>query len=234
MLTITSVILLGVTLLAAQEETLDVDKYYTWGLGTDYFATKIEPGEIVTDVKFIFQGITNVEDDPNSALYVHIINDPPKGFIANEDKDPNSNFFDLYGNTLISKSERTISKITRDPFPEKFPPYIDKKIGKEDFTYNLSEINDPNSWVWKVYKHPFVFHPNAEDPNEIVEFSSAVLTFIDYAGSGNSFGLGFDPTGKNGFVFDKLVLAVTIEKYEGIHEKRFVLLKVNRPPIIFK
>ena len=212
------------------KEKITTDKYYTWGITSEKISTYISEGEIFTEVKLIFKNITNIKDDPNDVLYVHLVDEPPIGTISNTDIDPNSNFFEPKESSIESiRREIAIAKNKGGFSKALYPPYKDTKVGTEDLVYILSQIDDPNSWTWRVFEKPFNFQV---DPNNTVEFSSSLLEFIDFAGNGGTIGFGFEPTGENGFTFEEVDVELTIERYEGQYEKRVVIIRISSPPVI--
>ena len=211
---------------------VSINKYYTWGISGNYFEEYISPGEIVTNIKLTFINITNVAENSDDALNVYLVDNPPLGIISNIDGDPNNSFFDLTKTIYPLRKKGKTVELRSKKFSLLHPVYKDTSLEKENLVYNLREIDDPNSWAWRIYKRPFNFQIDSNDVNNIVSFSSSILEFIDYAGNGTSFGFGFDATGKNGFIFDEIIMEATIEKYKDIYSKRIISIKITNPPMI--
>ena len=191
-------------------EVVYPNQYYTWGVSNDRLV--IADGKIITEAFLTVHGITAQGDSKNDILYIHLLDDIPAGFIANDENVSGDNF----------ANEGVLME----------PVYHDLAEGKEDLTYALSELNDESSYVWQIFDYPFNFE--LADWS-IVSYSSALLTIIDYTGIGTGFGFGFDPNGFNGFEFDGLSLSISIESFEGQPEQSvqtFTYGNTNRPPVL--
>lgn len=227
--------------------TAKTDHYYTWGIES---AKKlpIQEGSIPTEVTITFKGLTNVAENSTDVMYVHLVDDPPVGFIQNIDGSDGNFFGPVYTAETVKKY--TPKLYTNDPnrlasfaalqttsTASGWPlllKYQDTTPGKQDVTIKLSEIDHAGSWVWQVYDKPFDFKvANGQTRN----YSSALLTFIDYAGNGKdtTLGLGIDPDGQNDFVFDNLVISVRVESYGSStpYTQQVYTVELNRPPFIF-
>ena len=87
-----------------------------------------------------------------------------------------------------------------------------------DLVCRFGDFNDPNSWVWDV------FNPNTTSQ------TSLVLELIDYAGTGTSFGLGFDPDGLSNYDFDKITLDLTVDSFTGPVTRESMLFQTDGTP----
>lgn len=76
----------------------------------------------------------------------------------------------------------------------------------QTISFSLQEINDPDSWIQKIYGDSFTIPiPGRTTP---LSFSSALMELLDYAGTGTGFGIGLD---SDGFLFDTITLTLTTE-----------------------
>jgi len=221
------------------------DKYYTWGFGTEDL--DIPVGSIPTEVTITLKGLTNILDRSDDVMYIHLVDNPPKLFIENIDSET-GDFFDISGDRVISRRRRTTRVDNSDPnnpvvivvspmIPDKHGiplllEYHDNTVGTEDVVIKLHEINHDESWVWDVFQKPFNF---VLANGETVNLSSCILTFIDYAGSGNAFGLGIDPDGDNDFLYDEIFIDVKVQSYSdpNNYTEDTLSFKLNKAPNIF-
>ncbi len=158
------------------------NEYYTWGIsGND---VNIREGSIITEAVLT---IANLAWDSN--LHIHIVDNPPVGFITNEDYG-SGDFFQSFGDLLRFDSYRLVNG---------------------DSVFTFSRANDENSWMWDVFDYPFTFQLA---DSSVVSYSSSLLELIDYAGNSTPFGIGLDPEGSN-YTFDGITLDLTIESFEG-------------------
>lgn len=104
------------------------------------------------------------------------------------------------------------------PYADHFAPHgtILKSFESKDIqpgqtiSFSLRQIDDPNSWVYKVFPRPFSLDiPSRQTP---LSFSSALLELLDSAGKETPWGFGIDT---DGFFFDTLTLTLTIEPLDG-------------------
>ncbi|MBN1816841.1 MAG: DUF1080 domain-containing protein, partial [Sedimentisphaerales bacterium] len=82
-------------------------------------------------------------------------------------------------------------------------------VENDALVYSLGSINDDSSWVWDIFEKPFQF----DLLGSVASFSSSLLELIDFAGSGNSFGIGIDGD-MDGGGFDRIRLDMTVRPYE--------------------
>ena len=158
------------------------NEYYTWGIsGND---VNIPEGSIITEAVLT---IENLVWDSN--LHIHIVDNPPVGFIGNEDHG-SGDFFQSFGGLLRFDSYRLVNG---------------------DSVFTFSRANDESSWVWDVFDYPFTIQLA---DSSVVSCSSSLLELIDYAGNSTPFGIGLDPEGSN-YTFDGITLELTIESFEG-------------------
>ena len=193
-----------------QAKTIDPNQYYTWGISNDELF--IPPGQIITEAVLTIHGITNPGESENDILYIYLIDNPPTDFKAYVENIA----ADIFGNPGVILE----------------PPYQDFIEGREELTYTLSQLDDELSSVWRVFDYPFDF---ILADSSIVTYSSSLLTIIDYAGTGTSFGFGFDPNGLNGYGYDGVSLEITIESYLGPPEKSLLTFTygiINWPPVL--
>jgi PKD repeat protein len=205
-----SYVILALLYSSAHGETFSGDKYYTWGISNDKL--DVPSGSIVTEATLTIHNITSTTENKGDMLYIHLVDNPPLGYITNEGNTSGDNF-QSHGAALE-------------------PIYHDQTTGTEKLIYTLGSINDPSSSVWQVFDYPFIF-PLAD--SSTVSFSSSLLEFIDYAGTGTSFGFAFDPNGIDGYEFDGISLELTIQSFQGAPAQSvatFTYGNTNEPPIL--
>jgi len=169
--------------------TIEPGYYYTWGIDNDDLA--IPDGSIITEAVLTIHGITNSDDNVDDTLYIHLLDNPPLGFLAGIDNDSGDHF----ANEGLHLT----------------PVYQDQITGTEDVAYELNTLNDADSPLWSIFGYPLEFGPDSS----LMIDSSFLLELIDYAGTGRNFGFGLDPDGANAFDFDDITLDLTIESFTG-------------------
>jgi len=210
---------------------IESDRYYTWGVFNDYL--NIIPGQIITEVTVYLDGITNLAEDSNSILEFFLVDNPP----SKMSQEWVSNIGDIIGDDATNgvMEPRAVGPTIR---VTKFEPtliflYRDNKIGKENVSFKLSDINNANSPMWKVFKYPFVF---TLANSKTVTYSSALLDFIDFSGTSTSVGILIDHGGDNSFKVDGMKIKIKIENYQDEYnfiEQIIVADFGNQPPVIF-
>ncbi|MBE0536535.1 MAG: putative Ig domain-containing protein [Phycisphaerae bacterium] len=169
---------------------LNASGYYTWGVDPE--SVSIPDGYIITEAVVTLYGLTSISDSPLNTLVIYLLDNPPVGWHENTDI-PGVDHFAPHGCRLK-------------------PDYVDRIQGHETAVFRLAAIDDPDSWVWKIYDRPFVFEfPDAQP----VKFSSALLELIDYVGNATPFGIGLDPAGAGDFTLRGLSLTLTIQAFQG-------------------
>ncbi len=183
---------------------LRADKYYTWGISSD--DVSIAEGSIITEVLLTIHGITNWDNN----LHMHIVDNPPLGFITNEDRD-SGDFFQDFGGLLSGYSYELVNG---------------------DLVITFSQINEENSWVWDIFDYPFNFR--LADSSD-VSYSSSLLELIDYVGNSTPFGIGFDPNSADDFSFRGISLQLTVNSFEGDPNQSLLTYSygdINRAPVL--
>ncbi len=231
----------------ARTVVVNPNRYYTWGLKGD--ALNIEPGEIITEVTFTLLGVTHQTDDPIAQLEIFLVDAPPAGS-KGETQKWISNMGDIIGHDASHSpspprkiiSGRTMTtEIRKEWEPQVLLNYQDTHIGKEDVVFKLSEINDPESWVWNIFDSPFNFTLASVDPNNapVVSFSSGLLEFIDYAGNSTPVGILVDPNGGRNFRIDGIKMKIKVESFNGdyiMKEQTIVVeagdYRANKAPVL--
>lgn len=166
----------------ASAGVLSTDRYYTWGI--DGAALEIPEGSIITEAVLKIKNITNWDNQ----LSIHLVDNPPVGFVANTDHG-DGDFFQDFGGLLTGAIQMV----------------------NNDLIITFSQADDENSWVRQIYDWPFDFQLAG---GGTVSYTSALLELIDYAGNGTPFGIGFDGEGKT-YGFDQITLTITVESFEG-------------------
>jgi len=115
--------------------TIIPGEYYTWGISNDsndiLLSDSIPEGSIVTEAVLTIHNVTNIADNENDALYIHLLDNPPSGFVYNSDHG-SGDFFENQGILLA-------------------PVYHDQTAGTEDLIYTFSALNDVSSRVWDIF-----------------------------------------------------------------------------------
>ncbi|MBN1816196.1 MAG: hypothetical protein JW828_02475 [Sedimentisphaerales bacterium] len=71
-----------------------------------------------------------------------------------------------------------------------------------DVAIDLEKCDNPDSWVWDLYRRPFLLEIGDSEP---VVYSSCLLELVDYAGTDTGFGLAFLAEGES-IEWDRLEL----------------------------
>ena len=226
-------IIAGAIVMQAEGNTVvKPDMYYTWGL--DNKRISIDVGQIITDVTFTLKGVTHQTDDVTANIEFYLLHNPP--CYKPNGQEWVSNIGDLTGDDSPQPSRpvrRGGTVSINSWMPTLIYTYHDNHPGKEDVSFKLSEHNEPDSWVWKIFKSPFDF---TLSNSSTVSFTSSVLEFIDYAGTGDSVGILVDPGGAGNFQWDGVEVKIKIETFEGTYVKKEQIVVVdfgNRAPVIF-
>ena len=174
---------------------INAGQHYTWGISNT--SLDIPDGCIITEAVLTLHGITNIDENKNDALQVHLLDNLPLGFAAGDSTE---------GDT----PENQGFLLT--------PVYYDLAPDYEDLVYTFSDLNDESSVLWNVF--------NPDDPS-MTGYSSTLLQLIDYAGNGTTFGFGFDPNGAGSHYFEEISLELTIEPFNSQHEPYTIILKTS-------
>ncbi len=221
--------------------TLREDRYYVWGFDGDLLT--ISPGQIITEVTFTFKGITHQDENSSAKLEFFLVDNPnlsqgvQKSFITN--------IGDIIGDDATngpnpaSPKRRGVTIAKSTGWGPPILSYQDNTSGKEDVILRLSNVDNPESWVWDVFDKPFNFALSTVDPNtsDTVSFTSGLLEFIDYMGNGTGAGILIDPAGNGYFEIDDIIMEITINNFEGEPTTITQTISVdfaadNRPPYI--
>lgn len=197
--------------------TLRNNRYYVWGFSSDLL--NISPGQIITEVKFTFKGLTHQDENSSAKLEFFLVDNPnlsqgvQKSFVTNIGDiigDDSTN-----GSTARKKRGNTIAINTGWGPP--MLTYQDTHTGKEDVILRLSNVDNPESWVWDIFDKPFNFALSTSAPNIPIttSFSSGLLEFIDYMGNSTGAGILIDPAGNGYFKIDDIIMEITIKNFEG-------------------
>ena len=181
---ITVAFLLGMSVFAG---TIRSGQYYTWGIDTGTVA--IPDGSIITEAVLTVHNLSSSSDNANDSLYIYLLDEPRLGFVA--DTDGGSNPFEARGVQMVRVHHK-------------------QSQGGRDVAYTFSELAVESSERWKRLGLPLTFGPVGR-PMDIQP--PLILDLIDYAGSGKSFGFGFDPNGKTDYDFDEITLELTVESF---------------------
>lgn len=162
---------------------------YTWSVSNDQLS--ISPGSVITNGVLTLHNVTFTDTTSGKTLYIHLLDNPNANLKTYSDTQA-GDYFDGYGTFLAQINAAGLSS------------------NPSDVVINLSQINDNSSPVWSVFERPFsITIANASQ----VSLSSAVLSLLDYAGSGSSFGFGFDC---DGLSFDGISLKLTVQSMTAV------------------
>ncbi len=182
--------LIGLVQSLSHATMLNEENACTWGIANSELP--IPAGSIITNVKLTLHNVSKVRTDSQTSIYIHLLDNPDQGILEITDGQP-GNYFDGYGSLL-----RTIMDSELNATPQ-------------DITVDLNQVDNPKSWVWSVYsEHPVISLANSTT----VEFkTSSLLTLLDYAGTGRSFGFGIDCDGVS---IEAISLDLTIQSITEI------------------
>jgi PEP-CTERM motif-containing protein len=142
---------------------LDHHYYYTWGLEDSYINGEIASWSGITGINLIFDNIWNHSNE-TSKLFVWLLEDPGAGVATYSDGGGND--AEIYDDFLDSENRHA-------------PGFTGILLN----TYETPDSNgDPSDDILAWTKKDIVY-----------SFSEAEVTaFVNYLGTGNSIGLGFD------------------------------------------
>ncbi len=143
----------------------------TWGISNN--SLPIPHGSIITSAVLTLHNVSLMHNDPEMGLFIQLLDNPNLDLEEIADSQL-GNYFDGYGALLY---EIGVSELSTTP---------------RDIIIDLNQVNDTRSWVWNVFDTPPVI---TLADNTIIKFSSSLLTLLDYAGTGRSFGFGLDCDG---------------------------------------
>ncbi len=172
--------LAGVSL--CQAEVIEPNQYAIWGIGADEIV--IPAGSVITDAVLTIENVSPA----NTPLYVHLLDNPNKGFALGTDSS-GGNVFDGYGVPLVGTYQNG------------------------NFICRLSQINDSQSSIWQVFAQPCTMTLAG---GSTVSFSSSLLELMDYAGNGRGLGIGVDSAAGVEVTLDSLKLDITTKTYQGV------------------
>jgi len=204
--------------------TVRPDNYYTWGWSNDEL--DIVEGQIITEVTFNLQGISHQTDNPDAILEFYLIDNPPD--------ENGQQWVSNMGNTGIGDSTNVPRRSSPPWEPSLLFTYQDNTPGYENVSFKLSDTDILDHWIWDVYKRPLNLTLSGGDPNTVT-FTSTLLEFIDYAGTGNAVGLLIDPGGEGYFQIGNMEMIVTIETFAGTYVKTVQTVIINfgnKAPVI--
>ncbi|MHA1468949.1 MAG: hypothetical protein ACTSSP_00155 [Candidatus Asgardarchaeia archaeon] len=206
----------------------NINEYYVWAIANDQF--NIPVGFIPTEVNLILNGISHVLDDPDCQLDIYLIDNPLVSEVGNS--------FTTNDGDVIDNIENSSHPARREIIPLKptlIYSYTDNAPGLENISFNINQTNDPNSWFFNNSTISGPIDMQLSD-SSTTTMNSKLLEFIDFAGSGESLGLLFDPEGVNSFTINELSIEIKIETYVGEYTsitQRISAWPDNNPPFTF-
>ena len=183
-LTLGACAVMQMTLSTACAQLVNEENACTWGISND--SLSIPSGCIITNAVLTLHNVSLTRNDPETALFVQLLDNPNLAMEEIADSQQ-GNTFEGCGALLY---EANVSDLRTTP---------------QDIVINLNQVNDAHSWTWNVFDTaPTVTLVD----NTIIQFSSSMLTLLDYAGTGRSFGFGLDCDGVS---VDAISLELTIQ-----------------------
>ncbi len=139
----------------------------TWGILNDALA--IPTDSIISDAVLTLHDVRTA-GTPQATLYVQLLDNPNPDLEEILDAQE-GNLFEGYGAALAKYEATALSSTPRD------------------ITLSLNQINDTAAWVWNVFDAPVAVTLGDSTTRQL---SSSLLSLLDYAGTGRSFGFGLD------------------------------------------
>ena len=190
-------------------EILNEENACTWGITNSELP--IPSGSIITDATLILHNVSKVRSDSQTALSVHLLDNPEPDIVEFYDGQ-HGNYFEGYGSIL-----RTLSNTELTAAPQ-------------DIMIDLKQIDNPDSWVWQIFSQVPVI--SLADSTTVEFNASSLLTLLDYAGTGRSFGFGIDCDGVS---VPAVSLNLTIQSATEIIPPTilsFYAGNLNSPPVL--
>ena len=121
---------------------------------------------------------------------------------------------------IIDNPDSGIENYTKEIFDPNTFPYGAYLCNSSDFDGNIQflSINDPNSHFWNIFETPFLV---TFGDGQQVNYSSSVLNFVDYAGTGRS--VGFFIFGN----FNKASVDIKVKNLSTGEEMDDIIFDVN-------
>lgn len=175
---------MGLIQTAIYAQIINEENVCTWGISNNVLSIPTE--SIVTDAILTLHNVSKLRDDPETAAFLQLLDNPDLDIKELEDNQK-GNYFEGYGILLrqIDTSELTDMS--------------------QDITIDLNQINDTHSWVWDIFDTAPAVTLN---DSTTIAYSSSMLTLLDYAGTGRSFGFGLDC---DGLSVDAMSLDITVQ-----------------------
>ncbi len=207
--TLRIVILIVLVQSLSYAEILNEENACTWGITNSELP--IPSGSIITDATLILHNVSKVRSDSQTALSVHLLDNPEPDIVEFYDGQ-HGNYFEGYGSIL-----RTLSNTELTAAPQ-------------DIMIDLKQIDNPDSWVWQIFSQVPVI--SLADSTTVEFNASSLLTLLDYAGTGRSFGFGIDCDGVS---VPAVSLNLTIQSATEIIPPTilsFYAGNLNSPPVL--
>ena len=221
----------GLSISAAQGQTLEPNQHYTWGINNTK-AINLNSGQIITEAVLTFHNFksdlfntttvtettrssirggtitttTTIKTPNYDSLKVYILANPRFGYRNLGQVDLNEDLLEGY----------------EDPF-DGYGGKINPILEQGNLVYRLGSTHDANSPFTKVFNAPVSF---LLSNGQSVSLSSALLEFIDYAGTGVSVGFGIWP-GSVRYYYDDITLRLTIQTFQGAYEASTLVYHLN-------
>jgi hypothetical protein len=168
--------------------------------GTDYATwgiplseVTIPAGSVITEATLTIYGLL-----PSTAAFdVYLLDNPKPGY-QNKQKNGLASIFSGFGASLAGVIQNG--------------NYICRFGGQEN--------TNSESFVWKSFPNPFLF---SLADGRTVNYTSSLLELVDFAGTGVSFGIGFESRDNSTFAFSSLELKITVSSYQSASPEDQVL-----------
>ncbi|MBC8378740.1 MAG: hypothetical protein H8E62_06160 [Planctomycetes bacterium] len=159
------------TLPSACAQLINEENACTWGISNN--SLSIPSGSIITNAVLTLHNVSLIRNDPETALFIQLLDNPNLDLEEMADSQQ-GNTFEGYGALMY---EAGVSDLSTTP---------------QDIVIDLNQVDDDHSWAWNVFDAAPVI---TLADNTIIQFSSSLLTLLDYSGTGLAFGFGLDCDG---------------------------------------
>ncbi len=210
---LTAMVMLGV-MVSALPAAIQPNHAFTWGINNQKAIT-LEEGQVITEAVLTFHNFRS--DVVNTTVVQEISRSSFRGGGGTTTTivtTPNYDSLKIY---LLDNPRYGFSALagqqTSDPFEGIGCPLNNGVYEGGNLVFRLGQTHDPYSYFAQLYgsasRVPL-------SNGQAVGLSSALLEFLDYAGTGISVGFGFWP-GQVGYYYDDISLQLTVQSYQGAY-----------------
>jgi PKD repeat protein len=178
---------------------------HTWGIENAQLG--IAPGSVITSAKLTIHNAAFDQASSVKTASVRLLNNPGLGTTSYTDGQAG----DYFTNCGVLLTELTPASLGTAP---------------RNVVIDLGQINDPAAGI---LRNIGTLNITLADGAK-VDYSSAMIALLDYAGSGRSFGFGID---SDGFTFTDISLELTVAPMTGTQPVETLWLSTsdNTPPV---